>query len=107
MNEKRMTVRDFIGMDVDMDVYDDMTEELAIAFVGPMKLTAAGEERFRDVLDMPLEITEWSDGRKEAYLVLSEDEEAFEKNLKEAKTFFCACAGYCNDEDYEAWFEEV
>lgn len=106
MDEKRMTVRDFIGLDVDMDVYDDMTEELAIAFVGPMKLTAAGEERFAEVLDMQIEITEW-DGEKAAYLILSEDEEALGQKLKKAKTFFYACAGYCNDEDYETWFAEV
>lgn len=34
-----MKVRDFIKQSIDVDVYDDVCEELAIAFCGPMELT--------------------------------------------------------------------
>ena len=42
----KMTVREFIKRDDDIDVYDDVCEELGIAFCGPLELTPEGEKQF-------------------------------------------------------------
>ena len=52
-----MKVRELLKMDIDIDVYDNVTEELAVAFCGPMELTEAGIRRFGEVLDYWVELT--------------------------------------------------
>lgn len=98
-----MTVRDLIPMAVDIDVYDDVCEELEIAYCGPYKLTDEGEKVFADALALPIEMND-------DYVVVhvdDADEKTWKRRLRAAKRFFYAIAGYCDANDFDKWFVEV
>ena len=95
-----MKVRDFIAKDIDVDVYDNVCEELSIAFCGSLKLTDAGERYFAEVLDMDID---YKDGAE--YAILDVDGKAWHHNLRIAREFFESAAGYCPVSDYERWFK--
>ena len=103
MNVK-MKVRDFIKMDVDIDVYDDVCEELAIAFCGPAELTDAGKEHFADVLDY--EVVIYEDVCEAVVCVDDGTLKGWKKRLRKANEFFYSIAGFCSETDYERWFKE-
>ena len=106
MLRTKTTVREFIAQDVDIDVYDDVTDELAIAFVGPMELTEAGKEHFAPVLDFEIMVKEAPGFGNNAYVMVDgNDGDAWEKRLEQAKEFFEAAAGYCSADDYDKWFK--
>lgn len=103
-----MTIRDLIQMEIDIDVYDDVCEELAIAFCGPQKLTEEGEKEFAEIMDYPVEINQNSYGGIAAAIVLIDDpdEAVWQPKLEKAKRFFDSAAGYCSCDDYDKWFAE-
>lgn len=84
----------------DIDVCDDYDERCYIAFCGGYKLTAAGEERFKDALD--IEVT--TAGYDADTWVLHCDTA---KEANACRDLFYALAGYCGDSDFDEWFEEV
>lgn len=98
-----MKVRDLLNMEIDVDVYDNVCEELAIAFCGPVTLTDEGREQFKDALDLDVKAIN-------AYGITidvdDEDESIFEKKLKSAKAFFWSAAGFCADSDFKKWFAD-
>ena len=94
------TVRDLLAMDIDIDVYDNVCESLAIAFVGPAKLTPAGQEVFADVMDLPVHLM--SD---HAVVDVDGPEGVWQRRLQLAKRLFHSLAGYCSEADYDRWFE--
>jgi len=99
-----MKVKDLIEMDIDIDVYDNVCDDIAIAFVGPQELTEEGRKRFAKTLELDIELDE------NVCIVNVEDEtdpEKWKSNLKNAKQFFWAAAGYCPVSDYERWFGEL
>ena len=102
-----MKVREFIKIEKDIDVYDDVCEELGIAFCGPMELTSEGEKEFAEVMDY--DITVESDGRyaNATVHVDDPDEKTWKHKLRMAENFFYSAAGYCADEDFRKWFKEV
>lgn len=79
-----------------------MREELAIAFCGPMNLTAEGEREFAEVLEYPVEL--FADFAM--ICVDDADDVVWEARLEKARKFFHAMAGYCADSDYKRWFKE-
>ena len=96
-----MKVKDLIEMDIDIDVYDSVCDDIGIAFVGAQKLTEAGKAKFAQTLELEVEIC------GDVCIVNVEDEtdpEKWKSNLKNAKQFFWAAAGYCPVSDYERWF---
>lgn len=103
-----MKVRELLKMDIDIDVYDNVTEELAVAFCGPMELTEAGIRRFGEVLDYWVELT-----NKGSYIYAivavndPEDEDGWERKLELAKELFESMAGLCSATDYELWFKDT
>lgn len=104
---EEITVRDFIKIEEDIDVYDNVCEELGIAFCGPMELTEQGLEKFKEVLNY--KITIYRDPYSGDCAVLdidSDDEKTWKKKLKKASEFFYSLAGYCSEENYEKWFKE-
>lgn len=103
-----MTVRDLIKQEIDIDVYDNVCEELGIAFCGPLVLTEEGEAKFKDVMDYELEYIPHSYGGYPAYIVHVDDpdDEVWKLRLAKAKEFFEAAAGYCADTDYQLWFKD-
>lgn len=103
-----MKVKDFIKLDGDTDVYDNVTEELGIAFCGPMEMTEEGAAYFETALN--LDITIDTSGKFTTATVNCEDEffpELWKYNLKKASEFFYAAAGYCDADDYDRWFKEI
>lgn len=107
MWKSKTTVREFIAQDVDMDVYDDVTDELGIAFVGPMELTDEGKEHFAQVLDLEMMVKEAPGFGTNAYVLIDgTDGNGWKKRLKQAKEFFEAAAGYCSADDYDRWFKQ-
>ena len=103
-----MTIRDLINQEIDIDVYDDVCEELSIAFCGPQMLTDDGEKEFADIMDYSVEINPHSYGGYPAAIVLIDDpdDSVWEYRLDRVKRFFYGAAGYCSCEDYDRWFKE-
>ena len=95
-----MKVKDLLKQEIDIDVYDDVCDELAIAFCGPVELTDEGEEVFADVLDY--EITLHNDV---AIVGVDDDDGIWQKKLKKAKKLFYGMAGYCSIDNYRLWFK--
>ena len=92
-----MKVSQFIRQDIDIDVYDDMSEDLGIAFVGPVTLSPAGTDRFKNILDLDITI-----GDTCAILhIPAHDSESL---LEDAVIFFNSAAGYCSVSEYERLF---
>ena len=103
-----MKVRDLIQQEIDIDVYDDVCEELAIAFCGPQELTEEGEKEFAEVLDYEIKLNMHSYGNLPAAIVLIDDPDdaVWEARLEKAKQFFYGMAGYCACSDWDRWFKE-
>ena len=103
-----MTVKDLLAMEEDIDVYDDVCEELGIAFCGPMRLTDAGLEKFSEVLGYEIEINPHGYGGYPAAIVHVDDpdETVWHRKLRKAMEFFHAAAGYCDCDDYDRWFAD-
>ena len=101
-----MKIRDFIKQEICIDVYDDVCEELGIAFDGPQELTEEGKKHFAEVLDYEIELQ--NDGPYIVGIVKIDDQEdeEWESRLEKAKEFFEGIAGYCTVEEYERWFKE-
>lgn len=96
-----MKVRDLIAQEIDIDVYDDVCEELGIAFCGPMELTDDGAIEFADVLEYGIELNDDC-----AIVNVDGAEGEWQKRLRRVKKFFNAAAGYCSVDDYDRWFKE-
>ena len=99
-----MKVRDLLKMEIDVDVVDDVTEDLYIAFVGPQELTREGEKEFALVLDLEVE----HDANSDLYIIHvdDDDERTWKRRLRSAVKLFNGMAGYCSVENYELWFKE-
>ena len=99
-----MTIRDLLQMEIDIDVYDDVCEELGIAFYGPQPLTPEGEKEFAEIMDYQIRINLCSYGGLPAAILCIDGLEDWNKRLGKAKRFFYAAAGYCACDDYDKWF---
>ena len=101
---KKMKVKEFIKMDVDVDVYDNITEELAIAFCGAVELTKEGEFYFSVILNREVELDE-----ENGVAIIDCEDEFFPDNdefyLEQAKELFYSAAGYCTEEKYNQYFK--
>ena len=101
-----MKVKDLIKMDIDVDVYDNVCDDIGIAFCGALELTDEGKAKFEIALNLDVESLDEDD----AVCVINVDDEFFPDNwkfnLKRAKEFFYAAAGYCSESDWNKWFKE-
>lgn len=100
---KKMKVAEFVKMEIDIDVYDNVVEEIGIAFCGPLKLTAEGKRHFAEVLEYEIDVDE---AHCCAVIDIDGPEGVWQKRLKKAKEFFFAAAGYCAETDWNRWFKE-
>ena len=89
-----MTVKDLLGQEICVDVYDNYDERLGIAFDGPIYLTEEGEKEFNKILNA--EIDKFDDNA----IVDTPNEERAEL----AKRLFNSLAGYCSEENWNKWF---
>ena len=89
-------VRDLLDQHLGcVDVVDNYTEELHIAFDMPAKLTEEGLKQFSDVLDLRVEL--YPD-------ICFIDVEDSQEKLDKASKFFWSIAGYCSQSDWDKWF---
>lgn len=101
-----MKVRDFIKVfDGDIDVYDNYTEELGIAYCGKIQLTPEGKKKFQKALNLPVESLNTERMIVDVSGKDLSDEEC-NARLQIAKELFEGMAGYCADKDYNKWFIE-
>lgn len=100
-----MKVKDLIPMEVDIDVYDSVCDDIGIAYCGPMEITEAGRERFGEVLEYPITLRTYGDFPVAIVQIDSPTDEGWEDRLKKAKEFFWSIAGYCADDDFNVWFK--
>lgn len=100
-----MKVKDFIKLEEDIDVYDNVCEALAICFCGPLELTKEGEAHFDFALNMDIQIDE-SGEIKTAVVDVNDEffEDLWKFKLQKAQEFFYAAAGYCKDSGWSKWF---
>lgn len=98
---KKMKVAEFIKREDDLDVYDNVCEEIGIAFCGPLKLTAEGKLMFADVLEYEIDVDE-----DYGCAIVNVDLPDWETRLRNAKRFFYAAAGYCDADDWDRWFKD-
>ena len=71
----KMTVRDFIAQDIEIDVYDNVTDGIEVCFIGPMELTDEGEKHFKKLLDLDIEINNDPGWQFEnAYVLIDDDD---------------------------------
>ena len=96
-----MKVKDLIEQEIVIDVYDDVCEELGIAFCGPLVLTEQGKQKFSEALGYDVIL-------RDGVCIVEVDapEGIWQHRLDKAKEFFEAAAGYCADSDYHKWFKE-
>lgn len=94
-----MKVKDLLKKDIDIDVYDNVCEELGIAFCGPQELTEEGRKHFGRALNLDVELTD-----KCAIVDVDGPEGEWQKNLRQAKLLFASIAGYCSVENWNKWF---
>lgn len=99
-----MKVREFIQKEIDIDVYDDVCEELSIAFCGPQPLTPEGEKEFTEIMDFEVELVNGSYGHVAIIKIDDPEEEVWMNRLDKVKRFFLGAAGYCPIHLYEKWF---
>ena len=104
MATKTIKVKDLLKMDVDVDVYDNITEELAVAFCGAVELTDEGKFYFEVILNREVELDE-----ENGVAIIDCDDEFFPDNdefyLDMAKELFYSAAGYCTEEKYNRFFK--
>lgn len=93
------TVADLLKQSICVDVYDNVCEELAIAFDGPLTLTIDGFAKFSGALNFPVELR---DGV--AIVDVDGPEGLWQKRLKIVKELFEAAAGYCTTKEWDEWF---
>ena len=102
-----MTIKEFLKQDVDMDVIDDYSDDLWIAFCGPMELTPAGVKRYGAVLDLPVEFRYRPGWGDTAAVVLLNDNPDCERLERKCIDLFESLAGYCTEKQFYARFREV
>ena len=106
VEKKIIKVKDLIKMNVDIDVYDNVTQEIvAISFVGPVRLTEEGRKYFKETLEYEVKLYE--EGWASVKCNDQEPEIKWLNKAKKAQEFFFACAGYCSAKNYDKWFKEV
>ena len=89
-------------MKAEVDVYDNYTEELAIAYCGT-QLTEAGKKKYAEVLAFEVE----SIHNNIAIIKIdngTDPEEITEKKLAKAIDMFNSMAGYCSVKKYDKYF---
>ena len=100
-----MKVKDLMEMELSADVYDNVCDELAVAFEEPMILTEAGMKKFGEVLEYDVSLHDNGNLINAIVDVDDEDEAEFERKLAKAKDLFESMAGWCTMDEGREWFE--
>lgn len=99
---KELTIRELISLDVDTDICNDVTEDMAPAFCGEMNITENGIKEFKEVLD----IVGVYDNDERLFTVLIDKFVDWEKKWNMICRFFTCAAGYCDCDEWDNWFAD-
>lgn len=103
-----MKIKDLLPMKIDIDCYDNVVEEIGIAYCGPMALTEEGLKEFADVIEYECEILHDPIGYDVCIIKVDDDNNTSWRNkLRKANRFFRAIAGYCDCDDFDKWFIDI
>ena len=97
------TIRGLLRMNIDIDVYDDDSDGIGIAFCGPVGLTDEGRKEWRDILYYKVSFVDETIAGDIAVVKIPDDVD-YDEKLDRCSEFFGALAGYCSQEDWEKWF---
>lgn len=88
----------------DMDVTNDVSDDLACAWCGET-LTEEGRKKFEKALELEAEIAPvW--GSPGIVILVDKCGDHWEREWTRAARMFADMAGYCTEEEYDAWFKE-
>lgn len=103
-----MRIKDLLSMEIDIDCYDNVVEEMGIAYCGPMALTEEGQKEFSDVMEYECEILPDPIGYDVCIVKVDDDPNIpWREKLNKVNRFFKAIAGYCDCDDYDKWFTDI
>ena len=100
---QEIKLRDFLDLEICVDISDDVCESLYIAFDGPCHLTEAGKAEFEPIMDLPVYFNE---AKCWASIHVDDVEGVWQKKLRLAKKLFVGFAGYISDTEYTRLFKE-
>lgn len=99
-----MKIKDFLREEISLDVIDDVTDDLWIAFEGPVKLTEEGEKHFKSVLGLEVKYINREGWGDIAACVLIDHRKDWERLERKCIELFEGLAGYCSADDWDRWF---
>ena len=90
-----------------MDVYNDVTDDMACAWCGTI-CTDYGKEVYKDILELPAELQKdtWFGGDARCIVVTIDQFDDWEEKWDEAAALFSDMAGYISEEDYTQRFSD-
>ncbi len=107
MGTSQAYLRDLLPLELDIDVYNDVIDDLGIALCGPTKLTEKGEQEFKEALDLPVEILDPDTPYQRVMVMIDDPDEAIWKRRRRIlRKFLWSAAGYVDEELFNEWFEE-
>lgn len=101
----RMTIRELMKHEIDVDVYNNITDDEAICLCCPLELTEEGLKEWSDVMDYIVEVD--MDGYCPSAECICDDDPDIKWQTKKKRLtkFLWSAAGYCSDKDYDTWFK--
>lgn len=100
----RMTIRELMGYEIDVDVANNVTDSLGICLCCPMQLTEEGEREWGDVMKYVVNV--YGEDNYATCIVDDDPNTPWNIKAKRLDQFLWAAAGYCSEEDYDKWFTE-
>ena len=103
---KMMKIRDLLKFELDVDIYNDYIDGVIPAFCGPQGLTEAGEEHYKEVLDLDVELDPRPDPKWAEVKLDHFPQKKADDLYGKVSEFFWDCAGYIDENEYEKYFKE-
>ena len=98
----KMTIRELMEYEIDIDVANNVTDSLGCCLVCPIKLTEEGEREWGDVLDYIVDVS--GDDNYAECIVDDDPNIKWQTKKMRLNDFLYSAAGYCSEDDYNKWF---
>lgn len=102
MNTEYMTVEVLMDKNIDADVGNKVLDIEIPAFCGPIKILPKAKKEWADVLNQTVTIHYSQDNYQTTWIMLNAENE---EDVRRARRFFLALAGYCSQENFDKWFK--
>ena len=100
-----MKFKELLTYEKDIDVYNDVMDDEGWAICPPVVLTDEGLAEFGALMELDVDIEHDSYG--DIATVLIDKLPNWKKLRRLLNSFLSAQAGYCSEELFDKWFEEV